>query len=339
VYLKHETIRGDHRYTIRESCRRDGCLKHRILFDLGADPGAYIEYPGGNSFYIRESLEEDLQHQGVEYSERELEGLFIPFLDPHVRRIVERFSRPESSRWKHCSSEELLRRHKALHAFDKRRLHYLRFGRVHIGDLEAKPWKFLNVLLEKSRDETETLLEEMERELPPHEIRRYLYTALGLQRSFRHLPTRYHPEALDPFKVEEAFLEELCRLNRDRHFFQGVDDHDATTLHPYLQKYAILYFDSAFDPNIVWDEYVTDFVWRHRFSRRFGSARGGTSGSEKEACLHLGITITEFEKMDRRELSRIYRRLALKAHPDQGGDKESFIRVKAAYECLLQHKG
>lgn len=338
MYLKHEIIHGDPHYTIRESYLSGGCWKHRVVFDLGADPEAYIEYPGGNGFYVRESLEEDLRHQAVKYSENELEALFIPFLHPHVRRIVEMFMRPRSGRRKQRSSEESLRSQSALHAFDKRRLHYLRFGRVHIGDLEAKPWKFLDVLLEKSRDEIETLLEDMERELQPQEIRRYLYTALGLQRHFRHLMTRYHPEALDPFKVEEHFLEDLCRLNRDERFFMGVDDYNPAWLHPYLRKYAVLFFDNTFDPRMVWDDDVADFVWRHRFTGRPGTSSAAMSDSDKEACLRLGITLAEFESMDRRELIRIYRRLALKSHPDRGGDKEAFIRIKAAYECLLQRK-
>lgn len=341
MYLKRQTSHGKPHYTIRESYASDGCVKHRILFDLGDEPGAYIEYPGGNSFYIHESVEEALRHQGAEYSDKDLEAIFLPFLDPHIRRIVERFRRPESARWKNCPPGELLRRHSGLHAFDKRRLHYLRFGRVHIGDLDAKPWKFLNVLLDKSRDEVETMLEEMERELPPYEIRRYLYTAFGLERHFRHLMTRHQPEALDPFDVEESFLEELCRLNRDERFFRGVDGHEARSLHGYLHKYAILFFDSASDPRIMWDEYVADFVWRHRFSRRGGpsSGAGGMSVSEKEACRLLGITFVDFERMDRQELIRTYRRLALKSHPDQGGDQEAFIRVKAAYECLIARKG
>ena len=339
MYLKRQIIRGDHHYTIRESCRSDGYWKHRVLLDLGPDPGAYIEYPGGNSFYIRESLEEELRQQGVEYSANELEALFIPFLDPHIRRIIERFRTRGSRPWKHCPPEELLNRHRALHAFDKRRLHYLRFGRVHIGDLDVKPWKFINVLLNKSRDEIETLLEEMEWELPPYEVRRYLYTALGLESHFTHLPTRYQPEALDPFKVEEFFLEDLCRLNRDEHFFTGVDDHNPAVLHPYLRKYVILYFDHTFDPRIIWDEYVADFVWRHRFSRSPGTSSGGMSDSEKEACSRLGISFADFKKMDREELIRVYRRLAMRAHPDRGGDKEAFIHVKAAYECLILRKG
>lgn len=339
MYLKHQVLRGDDHYTIRESYPSGGCWKHRTLIDLGPEPEVHIAYPGGNSFYIRESLEEELRTQGVEYSQDELESLFIPFLDPEIRRIIERFKSPKGSRWKHCPPEELVHRHRALHVFDKRRLHYLRFGRVHIGDLDTRPWKFLNVLLDKSRDEIETLLQEMEWELPPYEIRRYLYTAFGLERHFGHLLTRYQPEALDPFKVEEVFQEDLCRLNRDDHFFWGVDDHDPAVLHPYLRKYAILYYDSPLDPRIVWDEYVADFVWRHRFSRRPGTFSGGLSVSEKEACRCLGIPLVDFEKMDREELIRIYRRLALESHPDRGGDKEAFIRVTAAYECLLRRKG
>ena len=339
MYLKRQKLGGDDRYSIRESYPSNGGWKHRVVFDLGPDPEAYIEYPGGNSFYIRESLEEELRNQGVEYSQDELESLFIPFLDPEIRRIIERFKSPRVSRWKHCPPGELARRHKTLHVFDKRRLHYLRFGRVHIGDLDAKPWKFLNVLLDKSRDEIETLFQEMEGELPPYETRRYLYTSLGLERHFRHLLTRYQPEALDPFKVEESFLEDLCRLNRDEQFFRGVDDHDPADLHPYLRKYVILYYDSPLDARIVWDEYAADFVWRHRFTGRPGMSPGRMAGSEKDACRRLGITLVDFEKMDREELIRIYRRLAMESHPDRGGDKEAFIRVKAAYECLLRQKG
>jgi hypothetical protein len=341
LYLKRQIIGGEDHYTIRESYPSDGCWRHRTLIDLGSTPEANIEYPGGNSFYIRESLEEELRRVKADYSSRELEALFIPFLDPSIRRIIERFQRSGDSQspWRRCSPEEWMARQRALHSFDKRRLHYLRFGRVHIGNLEAKPWKFLNVLHDKSRDEIESLLEDMEKELPAREIRRYIYTALGLENHFRHLLTRYQPEALDPFKVEEFFLQDLCRLNRDHLFFSGVDDHDPTSLHPYLRKHAVLYFDSTFDPRMVWDQYAADFVRSRPFSGRPGASSGTLSRSEKEACRNLGIRLTDFEKMDRQELIRIYRRSAMKSHPDKGGDKETFVHVKAAYECLLKRKG
>ena len=37
--------------------------------DLGADPGEYIVYPGGNAFHIEESLEETLKAKGANYSD------------------------------------------------------------------------------------------------------------------------------------------------------------------------------------------------------------------------------------------------------------------------------
>jgi hypothetical protein len=340
LYLKRENHGDDDSFSLCESYLSGGCWKHRTLIELGTNPENCIEYPGGNSFYIRESLEEELRRLNPDYSSQELETLLLPFVDPSIRRIIERFqgSGGFKSPWRLCSPQELVNRQSALHSFDKRRLHYLRFGRVHIGDLEAKPWAFLNVLLEKSRDEIETLLGEMEQDLPLQENRRYLYTAFGLESHFKHLPTRYHPEALDPFKVEECFLEDLCLLNQDEQFFRGVDDHDPALLHPYLRKYAILYFDSTFDPRMVWDEYVADFVRRPQFSGGFGAFSDAVSGPEKEACRSLGIAVGDFEKMNRRELLRTYRKLAKKSHPDKGGNKEVFVRVKAAYECLLKRK-
>jgi hypothetical protein len=307
--------------------------------DLGPDPSEYIVYPGGNSFYIEESLEETLKARGAGYSYGELEELFIPFLDPYIRRIVEKFNRSgkEQSRWQKCSREELLKYQKELHPFDKRRLHYLRCGRVDIGNLYGRPWKFLNVLLEKSRDEIEHVIEGMERELPPPEIRPYLYTALELQTYFRYHPARNQPAALDPEKVDHYFLKDLCWLNQDEKFFRGVQRDGSDTLHPYLVKYLILYFDNPFDPRTIWEEYVQDFRWSHQFHRTPGS-RTGMSIPEREACQCVGISPEDFQKMDRRELIRCYRRLAKETHPDRGGEKENFVRIKEAYECLLRRK-
>ena len=339
MYLKRERLRDDYHYIICESYQDEGCWKHRELIHLGPEPEAYIEYMGGNSFYFKEELEKALRDKGTNYSTDELEEIFKPFLDPHIRRIVEMFERPVSRqrRWHGCSSEELLTHQKELHPFDKRRLHYLRCGRVNIGNLDNRAWKFLNVLLEKSRDEIEHTLAGMEQVLSPAEIRPYLYTALNLESHFSHLLTRYQPAALDPRKVDHYFLEELCRLNSDETFFRGLERQDCRSLHPYLVKYAILYFDSAFDYGMVWDEYIQDFIWRHQFYRPPPSSAGITLSLE-EACLCLGITPEDFRKMDRQELASCYRKLAKKSHPDVGGDGEAFVEIKEAYECLLRKK-
>lgn len=337
MYVKRVQDKDGYSYHLCESYLDDGLWRDKRLMALGPDPAQHIECPGGNGFYIKEGIEDRLRVKGVKYATDELEHLFVPFLEPHVRRMAERsMNRGRMrERWRGYAPEVLLKRQEMLHSFDKRRLHYLRFGRVDIGDLDGRPWKFLNVLLDKSRDEIETLFEEMENYLSVHEIRPYLYTALHLQTHFRHLLTRNRPEALDPERVDAAFLDELCRLNRDETFFLGVDRDSTFTLHAYLRKYLILYFDNAFDPRVIWDDYVQDFRWRHQFHRK---PEDGLSLTEKEACDRLGIRLEAFSKMEREDLIRFYRRKAKETHPDTGGDKTAFVAIKNAFDCLLRLK-
>ena len=304
--------------------------------DLGPDPSIHIVYPGGNSFYVEESIEEGLLKEGASFSGDELEELFMPFIDPEIRRIADMFHRPAKKelRYHQLSRNDLLKEQRGLHSFDKRRLHYLRCGRVDIGNLDARPWKFLNVLLDKSRDEIEHIFEGMEKELAPEETRSYIYTALNMQSHFRHVLIRHQPAFLETKKFDQYLLSDLCLLNRDETFFKGVESHDPDSLHFYLIKYLILYFDNAFDPENLWDEYVKDFVWEHRF---YKAPRKSTRGSvpEKEACRCLGISIEDFKKMDVNELLRCYRKRAKETHPDRGGDEETFIEIKEAYESLV----
>lgn len=339
MYLKKVYARDGYHYILSESCYDDECWKHRPLIDLGPDPGTYIEYPGGNSFHVKESFLERVQRMAERFSEDELEALLMPFLDPHIRRIVERFERPgESAKpWRSLSPDEVLAQQKKLHSFDKRRFHYLRFGRVQMGDLDRRPWRFLQILSEKSRDEIEAMMERMELVLRPHERRAYVYTAFQLQNHFQHLLTRNHPSALDPEKVDQSFMEDICRLNRDKEFFSGVAPHDHQSLHPYLIKYLILYFDNEFVPGTFWNQYVKDFMREHQFHRKPNS-HSRPSVSHEAACRCLEISLEDFKKMDREKLTRCYRRLAKKTHPDRGGESKHFVEIKAAYETLLPMK-
>jgi DnaJ domain len=307
--------------------------------DLGSDPGAYIEYPGGNSFHVKESFLGRVQGMAERFSEDELESLLMPFMDPHIRRIVERFERPKESAkpWRSLSSDEVLEQQKELHSFDKRRFHYLRFGRVQMGDLDRRPFRFLQVLTEKSRDEIEAMMEQMELILKPHERRTYVYTAFHLQNHFHQLHTRNHPSALDPERVDEFFMEDMCRLNRDERFFNGVAPHDHQSLHPYLIKYLILYFDNDFVPGTFWNQTVKDFMWKHQFHRKT-KPHATPAVSHEAACRCLEISLDDFKKMDRQKLTRCYRLLAKKTHPDRGGESDRFVEIKAAYEVLLQMK-
>ena len=337
MYIRRLNREKQYCYILRESYCEDGCWKHRDLMDLGADPGDLIQYPGGNGFYFDNQLEDALRTQGVLYSSQDLEDVFLPFMDPHIRRIVENFRGGDHTRHRRSPTppDELLRQQNKLHDFDKRRLHYLRCGRVDIGNLDNKAWKFLNVLLERSRDEVEHIIDGMEHRLRSHEIRPYLFTALHLQRYFPQHLMRNHPIALDPEKVDSYFLEEICRLNEDAKYFRGVIDHNSKYLHPQLVKYVTLYFDHEFGQDTLWHQLIEE-VMRQRSFRR--PARKETDMAVEEACQYLSITVSQFEGMKRVDLIRCYRSRAKEMHPDVGGDHDAFVSMTEAYEVLLLKK-
>ena len=62
------------------------------------------------------------------------------------------------------------------------------------------------------------------------------------------------------------------------------------------------------------------------------------SVSLKEAGTVFGETKEVLKKMSRAELARLYRRQALKQHPDKGGDHEKFVKLTKAYHELLGTK-
>jgi hypothetical protein len=306
--------------------------------DLGADPRKHIVYPGGNSFYISEEVEDALQAHGVRYTAEQLEDLFFPFLEAHIRRILRNFKHDTGScsPWSAFSPEDLLVKQQSLHSLDKRRLHYLRCGRVDIGRLDGRAWGFLNVLLGKSRDEIEHTIESMEMNLRPTEMRAYIFTAFHLQSYFTAHLLRNQPAALDPEKVDEALLEEVCRLNRNPDFFKGVEGHDTEKLHPYLAKYIILYFDAEWDMYTPWKHYIEEILRQRRFSPHKRSPQPAIT--IQEACFCLGISPEELNSMNQRDLTRVYRRRAKEVHPDKGGDHDAFVKVTEAYEFLVLKK-
>lgn len=336
MYIRRTQSDGRTTYILRESSWDGRCWNHRDLYELGEDPADCIVYPGGNGFYYKEELEARLDAMGVRYTQDDLDKIFLPYLEPHVRRIVENFRGHEtvSGKWTGLSPDELWKHQKHLHRFDKRRLHFLRVGRMDMGALEGRPWKFLNVILEKSRDEIEHIIEGMERVLKPHEMRLYLYTSLELQAHFPHSLLKNHPAALDPELVDQYFLEELCRLNVDDSFFRGLEARDKSTLHPYLTKYAVLYFDHFFR-GIGPEAFVREFI---NSRRAYVAPPRKPSLPTQEACRIFGISQDKFREMSRHELIRHYRRCAQELHPDKGGDHEEFVRLTEAYECLMNQK-
>ena len=64
MYLANVIIDGRMRFIIRESYRDGDVFKSRNLFDLGKDPARFIVYPGGNSFYIDDTVLDGLSSAG-----------------------------------------------------------------------------------------------------------------------------------------------------------------------------------------------------------------------------------------------------------------------------------
>jgi len=336
LYLRRVGRNRGFRYVLRESYRDGEGYRHRDLMDLGTNPEDYIVYPGGNGFYFRPEVEESLRDKGVEYSSRDLDEAFLPFLPPHIRRILGMFDHGSgAARTKRPHTMEDLRQLQAeLHPFDKRRLHYLRFGQMEMGGSQDRWFRFLDVLFRKSRDEIEHILEGMEQRLRPTELRNYLYAALHLAAYFPHHRMRHYPGALDQEKVDRCFLEELCRLNGDSSYFRGTGSPGGKQLDPYLVRYLILYFDYGdWGGNPRW-EYAHEFA-RGRFSRP-RSFR--TEPAPREACRVFGVSFETFQAMTRAELIRDYRRKAKESHPDHGGNHDAFVKLSEAFRCLLADK-
>ncbi|MFB6117030.1 J domain-containing protein [Halosegnis sp.] len=74
---------------------------------------------------------------------------------------------------------------------------------------------------------------------------------------------------------------------------------------------------------------------RTRTDRREGD--GGTTTlapREREACETLGVDVDA----EAAEIRRAYRERVKQTHPDHGGDRETFKRVRWAYEYLQEHR-
>jgi len=161
LYLAQHRIRGKLHYFIMESYKDGDLLRSRELFVLGTNPAKYLVYPGGHAFYVDEVVEERLASLGVEPSAEEIEDVFWPFVEPEIRHVIEPFRARGKARIEITPKEEEKIRVKATE-FDRRRIHYLRSGRMDQAGLGRMSVKLCAWLLGKSRDEIEQRFIQME---------------------------------------------------------------------------------------------------------------------------------------------------------------------------------
>ena len=334
MYLAQRCINGQTRYFIRESYPHEDYFLSRDLIELGPDPGRYIVYPGGNSFYIDEIIENKIIDLGREADPAQLENIFWRFLHPEIARVLEPFRSREK---RHQAHRKKNRSHETpetgVHLFDKRRLHYLRFGHTDQRNLARLPQKVFHPLFNKSRDEIEQMFMDMEHGLDVREYKTYVHVIFDLQQYFYESFARSHPQMLNQDKVDEHFIEQICDLNTDALFW--ADLLSGNGLNEYLIRYVSMYFDYDYASGSLMDEYMRQFM---NSRREYHPPHRHKTGILKAASTIFGQTGEDLNKMSRKELVRRYRQRAQELHPDKGGDQDRFVKLTEAYHDLLKTK-
>jgi hypothetical protein len=334
LYLARTTVNGQTHYSIRESYLHQNRFLSRNLFELGTDPSQYIVYPGGNSFYIHESIEERLNDLDVYPEDDELEDIFWCFLDPAIRRALETFrNRQKNLKFRKVPTAKRTASTLKFHIFDQRRILYLRCGRTNQLNIACVPQKLFQILKDKSRDEIEQMIMEMEKILAVREYKTYAYVIFNLQDFFTQWYAKTAPKLLDQETVDEHFVEEICRLNSDPEFWQGMET--GASLSEYLVRYAVMYFDFDYAPKSFMEEYIRKFM---NSRRDYSPPFKFRTANLKEASVMFKETPETLKKMTRKEFVRLYRKRIQKLHPDKGGDHDTFIKLTRVYHHLLKNK-
>ncbi|MDD9301191.1 MAG: J domain-containing protein [Desulfobacter sp.] len=326
MYLARVKKEKTFTYILRESIKEEQGMGFRDIVDLGPRPGAWIDYPGRNAWYLSPDLESKILDISPNTDPDHIEDLFWPFVRSEVRRATRAFrQRAESSKFNPMDKKEKENLARAVHRFDKRRAHFLKLGNMDQGPLVNMPPVLFKRLKNKSRDEIEQDFMAQEKAIKPKDLKSYVYTIFDLQRFFKGFLAKQMPHAMDQNKVETFFIKELCQLNKE--FFSLT-----THLHEYLARYAIMFFDHSYGDTVLLDDMEKDFRFRHRFF----TPRPKPSVSFARAREMFNLGKTEFKSMDKKTLTRKFRQLARKHHPDKGGDDDTFIKINEAYQALLK---
>ena len=105
-------------------------------------------------------------------------------------------------------------------------------------------------------------------------------------------------------------------------------------LEEYLKRYVIVHFDAEFPSASPMGDVFRDFMNARR-THRWPAPQPVNMDAASEL---FGVSRQELQDMGRQRLARLYRKLALRHHPDKGGDGEVFSRLTESYQGLLRRK-
>lgn len=335
MYLATVTSGRTRRYEIRQSIPGpdNRYLDYQVVFDLGADPTCYIEELSDDICYFSAELEERLQQETADDATIVLEELLWDFLPVEEQHRISVFRHRGRARVTPLSGAERTAIEKEIHLFDRRRLYYLRYGAVDQSRIYRLNPKLYRPLLNKCRDEREYYLQDLEKALHYNELKTYVFAIFDLQHHFNESFSATMPEALDQIDIADYFIQDICTLNSDTTFWRNDSPHDA--LHHHLVRYMIMFFDHGYGRRSLFDDFVREFMGRHRaFSWPDKKPTVSTGQAEKI----LQTRWARLQKMNRTELTRLYRKRAKELHPDSGGNHDEFIELNQAYASLMARK-
>ncbi len=96
-----------------------------------------------------------------------------------------------------------------------------------------------------------------------------------------------------------------------------------------------MFFDGEYGESSFLDDYIRDYI---NSKRGYVPPRRSASVILDEASTMFGVKKDALRKMSKKSLTRIYRQMAQKLHPDKGGEKEKFVKLSEAYNELLKSK-
>ena len=329
VYIARIVKKGQSFFFIRESYIKDGIYQSRDLIDLGTDPTQYVRYPSSTTFYIDETVEDRLREKNVHVSQNCLETLFWPYVRPDVKYRY-RFFRSRKT----VFTPNPTIPSNQFHIFDRRRIHFLKFAQMDQQRIYRASDKLFQVLAGKSRDEIEQYFMLNETILKPKEWKSYVYVIFNIQHHFTQSFAREMPQALDQDQVDNHFIDNLCKLNQDPHFFTG--ENMPRFLHDYLKRYAIIFFDATYGES----KYLEDMYDAWMNQRRHYRTPVFKSSQElfQQAVRVFETPAATLKEMTVEALTKLYRKKAKDLHPDHGGTDDQFIELTNIYEALMQKK-
>ena len=322
-------------YQLRQSVAK---AKNRFrsiqVFDLGQHPADHFVVHDERVVIFSDELLAAVEPHSPGRADSLLEKLLRPFFPQQFRHRTAPFHNRQNDRVTPISEEERLAISVQVHEFDRRRLYFLRYGAVDQSRLFRMHEKCCRPLLNQSRDEREHYFAKEERSIEPGDYIRYLYASLQLQRFFKEGFATTFPEALDRDQLADHFVARLCHLNEDASFWQ-FDDKTAQSsfLHPHLVRYLIMFFDYQPTTRNFGETFTRRFMGDHR---RFRWPEKQKKQSEKKIVELFGHPLQDLKKMEKNQLSRLYRRRAKELHPDLGGDPSLFIELTELYQTLLR---